>query len=347
MSEIWKEVLGVEDVRSSDDFFALGGNSFSAARIIAQIQNTFGVELPLRSIFIDSTVSGLSSHIYFDASTRSYLYTADLPAWNCLVPAQPRGTRTPLFVVAGYQNPDDTLMILSRLVPHLGADQPVFGFRPRWVEGDGGPYESIEEAALEFLTELRSVQPKGPYQIGGHCVGGMLALAMARELMRQGEEVKLLALIDSERPTAWRSLLANVDRVQRRSKHIADVLSEIVRPNGRSRVPMIRDVIRKKIGLSDRSAQEFYDMKIAYWRLLQSECPEHYAGRITLIVNEEQARRDPNLGWEGIAAGGLSIHQIPGDHGTMMTMHAKEIASLLRKSMEDTFMESGEPLVCS
>ena len=89
MSEIWKEVLGVEDVRSSDDFFALGGNSFSAARIIAQIQNTFGVELPLRSIFIDSTVSGLSSHIYFDASTRSYLYTADLPAWNCLVPAQP------------------------------------------------------------------------------------------------------------------------------------------------------------------------------------------------------------------------------------------------------------------
>ena len=56
--------------------------------------------------------------------------------------------------------------------------------------------------------------------------------------MRQGEEVKLLALIDSERPTAWRSLLANVDRVQRRSKHIADVLSEIVRSNGRSRVPI-------------------------------------------------------------------------------------------------------------
>ena len=53
------------------------------------------------------------------------------------------------------------------------------------------------------------------------------------------------------------------------------------------------------------------------------------------------------LDGKGVAAGGLAIHQIPGDHGTMMTMHAKEIASLLRKSMEDSFMESGEPLVCS
>ncbi len=347
MSEIWKEVLGVEEVCSSDDFFALGGNSFSAARIIAQIQTRFGVELPLRSIFIDSTVSSLSSHIFFDASTRSYLYTADLPAWNCLVPAQPRGTRTPLFVVAGYQNPDDTLMILSQLVPHLGPDQPVFGFRPRWVEGDGSRYESIGEAALEFLTELRRIQPKGPYLLAGHCVGGILTLSMAEELMRQGEEVKLLALIDSERPTKWRSLLANVDRARARSRHIAEVISEIASPSGRPRGSLIRDLIQKKFGLADRSAQEFYEMRVAYWHLLHSECPRHYAGRITLILNEERARQDPNFGWEGVAAGGLDIQRIPGDHSAMIALHAKEIASLLRKRMEDSFAESGEPLVFS
>ena len=81
------------------------------------------------------------------------------------------------------------MLVLSRLIPHLGLDQPVFGFRPRWMEGDGAPYASVEEAAQEFLAELRTVQQKGPYLLGGATrVGGVVALEIARLLMAEGGE---------------------------------------------------------------------------------------------------------------------------------------------------------------
>src|ERR1051326_6694984 len=136
IATIWSEVLGIEKISVFENFFDLGGHSLSATRLIARLRSAFCIEFPLRSIFQDPTIAGFASHIHYDVATKSYSYTGESPRWNCLVPAQPRGSRTPLFLVAGYQGPDDTLLVLSRIIPHLGSDQPVYGFKPRWIEGN-------------------------------------------------------------------------------------------------------------------------------------------------------------------------------------------------------------------
>ena len=161
MAEIWSEVLSVGKVGAADDFFELGGHSLSATRLIARLQSAFGIDLPLRCLFIEPTVAGLAKYIRYDAATQIYRYVGEAPRWICLVPAQPRGNRRPLFMVMGYLSPDRTLLLLSRIIPHLGSDQPVYGFRPRWVEGNREGYSSLEEAAREHIAELRTVQPKG------------------------------------------------------------------------------------------------------------------------------------------------------------------------------------------
>ena len=186
MAEIWSQVLGVEKVGVFDNFFALGGHSLAATRLMAQMRSAFEIDLPLQALFLEPTIAGLAEHLQYDAANRRYRYLSTIPRWKCLVSAQPRGTRIPFFFVAGYQDPDDALLVLSRFVPYLGSDQPVFGFRPRWIEGAGEPYASVEEAAREFLVELRTVQPDGPYLLGGHCVGGIIALEMARKLIQAG-----------------------------------------------------------------------------------------------------------------------------------------------------------------
>ncbi len=135
MTEIWREVLGVDRVSVSDNFFDLGGHSLAAVRLLSRMRAAIDTNLPLRCIFLHPTVAELASHISYDAAAQSYRYTSDVPKWSCVVPVQPRGRRTPLFMVAGYQNPDDTLLALSQLAPHLGMDQPLFGLRPRWIEG--------------------------------------------------------------------------------------------------------------------------------------------------------------------------------------------------------------------
>jgi thioesterase domain-containing protein len=305
------------------------------------------MELPLRCLFTDPTIAGLAQHIGYDVSLHTYRYMSEVPQWTCLVPAQPKGTRTPLFFVGGYQNPDDTLQVLWRFIPHLDLDQPVFGLRPRWAEGTGEGYDSVNEMVVEFLAELRTIQSKGPYLLGGHCVGGVVALEIARQLMLEGEEVKLLALLDTERPTKRRALLADIRLKQRRAMRMGEQISEILKPMGRSRGEVIQDLVHRKLGKTSAAhsanpaTKRFEELKIEYRRLAYSHSLARYPGRITLFVNQEQFRYDPDLGWKGVAEGGLNVHELPGDHHTVLTLHGRDFAKNLGRCIDEVQLGPG------
>ena len=347
MTVIWGEVLDVARVGVLDNFFELGGHSLSATRLITRLCSAFGIDLPLRSLFIEPTIAGLARHVRFDVPTQSYRFINETPRWSCLVPAQPKGTRPPFFFVAGYQSPDDTLLVLSRFIPHLGLDQPVYGFRPRWVEGARDGYSSVEEMAREFIAELRAVQPNGPYFLGGHCVGGVAALEMAQQLIRQGEEVRLLALLDAERPTTIRSILANARLLYRRGRHVASVIAEIIGGKGRSRTEVIRGLVEHKLKVPHASstqwsaATRFYELKTMHRRLLYRYAAKSYPGRITLLVNEDEYRLGKDMGWHGIPRGGLKIYKLPGDHESVLRGYSKEFARALRESIDSALPQPG------
>jgi thioesterase domain-containing protein len=149
--------------------------------------------------------------------------------------------------------------------------------------------------------------------------------------------VALMALLDTERPTAWRTLLTDLYFMRQRASHIMDVLSEIGRANGATKKALLRKLIRRKLKEKD----QFYQSKVDYRRLLYSHTPKHYAGRITLIVNEEQARFDRDLGWAAFSHNGLEIHTVPGDHFSVMKQHAREVAQVILTSVGRIFAESG------
>jgi amino acid adenylation domain-containing protein len=331
MTEIWREVLGVDRVSVSDNFFELGGHSLSAVRLLSRMRAAIDTNLPLRCIFLHPTVAELASYISYDAAAQGYRYTSELPKWSCLVPVQPKGRRTPLFMVAGYQDSDSTLLSLSQLARHLGLEQPLFGLRPRWVEGRDG-YATVEEMAREFVTELRAVQPKGPYRLAGHCVGGIAALEMAQVLMEQGEEIELMVLLDTERPSSLRAFL--IRHMRHRINHITDVLSEIVHA-GPEKGAMIRQLVHRKLYVTD----SFYRSMIAYQRQLKTHARKFYSGRITLIVNQQEARRQHDLGWRGFAQEGLDVYTVPGDHETVLKVYGQDVAQVILRSMGQSIRE--------
>jgi len=349
MAEIWSQVLGVETVGVFDNFFELGGHSLAATRLMAQMLSAFEIDIPLQALFLEPTIAGLAEHLQYDTANRSYRYVSTIPSWKCVVAAQPKGTRIPFFFVAGYQGPDDALLVLSRFVPYLGSDQPVFGFRPRWIEGAGEAYASVEEAAREFLAELRTIQPHGPYLLGGHCVGGVIALEMARRLIQEGDKVNLLALLDCERPSSYRAFLADLRLMRRRAIHMADLIAGIVRSRGPARRTMIRDLLRRKFGGTQpeqavaSADNSFFDNKISYRRLAYSHSVSEYPGRIALIVNDRQYRFDRCMGWRGVARGGLTVHRVSGDHDTILRVHGREFAELLLKCLNEALPEAGQP----
>jgi thioesterase domain-containing protein len=156
-----------------------------------------------------------------------------------------------------------------------------------------------------------------------------------------------MVFLDTERPTPIRTILTDLYFMGKRVRHVAAVLSEIIHPGDGGRVRTIRELLHRKLKIApstqSREMDRFYQAKVRYRRLLYSHTSEKYPWRITLIVNEAQARRDRNLGWTGIAQGGLDVYTAPGDHTTILKQHSKEVAQVILNCINGTHAERDRP----
>ena len=263
-----------------------------------------------------------------------------------VVCASSRGSRRPLFLVAGFQGPDDTLMVLSRILPHLSPDQPLYGLKPRWIDG-GEMYTSVEEEARGYLTEMRVIQPHGPYLLGGYCVSGLVAFEMARQLLAEGEQVGLLALIDTERPTKVRDAAISMYYGIERAREMAKTIRDAIRFDCPERSAPARDRILRKFRLTGPAAPQvarekaYYHAKVQYRQIVREYTPTEYSGRITLLVNEQTYRADRCRGWDQIPVGDLVIKRVSGDHITMFTEYGKELVGAIIEAIDPVELQNG------
>lgn len=190
---IWEEVLGTQPVGIEDKFFELGGHSLLAARVIARMEKAFGRKLRVATIFQAPTIEELAAII------RDEIKETSITNGTSLVELQSKGSRPPLFLVHGVGG--GMFWGYMNLVRRLGSDRPVFGFRSRGM--DGRPeLGTVEAMAAEYVADLRKVQPRGPYHLGGYCFGGTIAYEMACQLEAAGETVALLALFNCAPPNS-------------------------------------------------------------------------------------------------------------------------------------------------
>ena len=180
---VWADVLGLDAIGVTDDFFALGGDSMLAAIIITRLGERLGRDdLPLITFLWAPTVERYARGLEAGAW--------DIPS-SPLVPVRVEGTRPPFFLV----HIDDVSLGPASLRRTLDPDQPLYGLRSMGLEGGSLP-PSIDGLAATFLDEVRRVQPEGPYLLGGYCSGGPIAIEMARRLAAEGQEVAFLGLVD-------------------------------------------------------------------------------------------------------------------------------------------------------
>jgi thioesterase domain-containing protein/acyl carrier protein len=196
LSEIWSEVLGVYPVSVQDDFFTLGGHSLLAVRLMARIEQQFGKNLPLATLFSSPTIEQLAINL------RS---SVDSGNWSPLIPIQSKGQKRPFFCVPGVGG---NVLYFYELARHLGSDQPFYGLQARGLDGESEPFTKVEDMAAYYIQAIQTVQNQGPYLLGGHSFGGLVAFEMAQQLQKQGHEVAHVAIFDTVAPILSKKSIA-------------------------------------------------------------------------------------------------------------------------------------------
>jgi acyl transferase domain-containing protein/thioesterase domain-containing protein/acyl carrier protein len=335
IAEIWRELLGLDDIAGNDDFFALGGHSLAAVRLFARIRKQFAVDLPLATLFQAPTLAALAAIVaqIGGLDTRRNDSTPEQPAasatppitrdWSPLVAiCTGRPERRPLFCVHGAGGNVLNFKVIS---DRLGPDQPFYGLQAQGVDGRLAPLATIEEMAAQYLAAIRSVDPVGPYRLAGYSAGGLIAFEMAQQLKRAGAQVLLLAMIDTLCPTVTRrrfSLLRKLWQARhwslkfalewpvRRRKVKLDqagyglALEKI--SNGEPLPPELVDfhLFRNFIAAQDRYQPVPYDGAMVLFKAAEAELEFQQGGR--------------SLGWKEHIRGEIRIADIPGSHHSMM-----------------------------
>ena len=339
LQKIWEDVLKIAPVGIWENFFDLGGHSLLAARLFAQIQKVTGCNLPLAALFQAPTIGKLAALIRCGGWE---------PLWAALVPIQTQGKQPPLFLihpvggnVLGYHD----------LASYLDKEMPIFGLQALGLQGTHRPLETVEEMAAHYLKEIRTIRLHGPYMLVGYSSGGIVAFEMAQQLCRQGEHVPLLVLLDTAPSGSWKK------PVLIRILGHARVLLQL---SGRQKLvyalgkwtlakqwtaQILSTLVHSKPGTAGSARpQVLEDVRMSNRQAVLQYRPAIYPGHLVLFRAKQRQdffhefQLEPDEGWKQVAGGGLTVRDIPGDHGQMLgnpnvIVLAQELQKLLNEVM--------------
>jgi thioesterase domain-containing protein/acyl carrier protein len=334
---IWEEVLNVRSIGIRDNFFDRGGHSLLAVRLLSRIRRTFDIELPL-SIFFrqEPTVEHLAAYIREQLS----------PEYSPVVEIQ-RGAIDvrPFFCV---HPSGGNVLCYARLARRLGPSQPVYGLEAHGVHPQHAALTSVEEMAASYVTAIRAVQPDGPYQLGGWSMGGVVAYEMARQLRAEGEEVSLLALIDTWAPASVRAL-GEPDELALMVLFAQDMglswqdlevsLEQLAQLNPPDQLAHVLELaIAAGVlphDIDGAQLARFYRVFKTNVRAVMNYTPQPLHGRVTFLKAEDAlAGPGPETEWKDFALDGLDLHIVPGNHfTTIREPHVRILAQTLLHCM--------------
>ena len=251
--------------------------------------------------------------------------------WSPLVPIHPSGSRRPLFCVAPIADFGLCYVALAR---HMGPDQPFYALQMRVLEYEEQERIRVEDIAAELIEAMRSVQPKGPYLLGGWSQGGYIALEMAHQLGRAGEEVPLVAILDAgadatlqQMPEdtlllqifcAVMGLTCTADDLNRRGPleargHVVDLARRArVVPSDFSeqQLDKIVSTYRAHLGAVHRYVKRPSACRLALFKATDRH-DWNDEGRAYLAQH-------PDMGWGKLSSRPVAVHEVPGDHETLV-----------------------------
>ncbi|WP_329100841.1 amino acid adenylation domain-containing protein [Micromonospora sp. NBC_01699] len=365
LADILADLLRLPAVGIHDDIFALGGTSLTAMRLVVTIEQRFGTRIPLSEFVAAPTVAALA--------VRLGVRRAEVAPFHPLVPVKASGTRPPLFLVHPMGGNVLCYLPLARRLP---SDQPLYALQAAGADPGTEPLRTVAALAADYLEAIRTVQPHGPYTVGGWSFGGFVAFEMARQLRAAGERVDRLILLDT---VALNPLL--------RERYTDEALLgwffwELLWTERGGTSPL-QDIPDGLTSLDDKFAyiarcaadrgvlpadsshaviRRLFEVYRTNWDATLAYRPHAVDQDLTLLRAHDplpkvleamhgaagSLHQDPTNGWHGMTDGRIEVVGVPGDHLSMMeepgvAQLADTIAALLRPTEEPPYQDTLHP----
>lgn len=306
--------LKPDDIEWSQPLSELGLDSLMATELRAHIGKFLGLELPLNTLQMRRSVEEIAAYVSeraWENADESTPIDSRLPDLEVdtprahLIPLQPNGDKTPLFFVpAGYGD----LFAFQEISHAIGTHQPVYGLQPASAKRVKTFRQmSIYRLVSAYIAEIEKVQPDGPYLLSGYSAGAIIAVELARELMRQGKEIGLLVIFDPPSHVPfWLDAFYQANYRVCSATGLMHVMGHL-----RSRVTrrlfhtLLDEGLRTHTSITRNHRVAPYPGRITYFRARLSQ---------SSLVSMRPVGRF----WKRTAQGGSEVHWIPGTHYGML-----------------------------
>jgi aspartate racemase len=347
LAEEWGRLLGVQEIGVRDDFYTLGGDSLLAVRMLSGLEAKLGRAVPLSAFGRGPTIEKLAAFLSSTSSRR---------AEPLVVVVQEGDGRAPLWLL----HPVGGHVVFGRwLRRHMDPRQPILGIQACGLDGEHPPLSTVEAMAELYVGLVRERQPRGPYFLAGPSMGGFLALEIAQRLKQQGEEVALLAFLDTWGPNyprrtsslvyffdqlnTLRTLPTWDERIRRLHERFGPRQEDGAAR--RSVVPPRYEVLEgiehnsALVEAIDRVTRANGEANVAYR-------PRAYDGAIVLLRAEKTTRwsgmrfDDPDNGWRPLALRGLRTISVACTHLELVDEPPPEAGRALQEEIDRVCTES-------
>lgn len=315
LKNIWISALKIKEIGTKDDFFELGGNSLIGMRIISAIKEQLSITLSIRKLFEFHTISSLAQEI--EKINEPTISPEQDLIENCIVPLKSSGRKVPLFLI----HPIGGSVFWYKLFEkYLDNDQPLYAIQDPGLDKQELFFDNLEAMANHYIKAIQTVQPKGPYLIGGASFGSTVAIEMAKQLQETGEQVPAIISLDG-----W----AFYPTIQNSEQYFQDFMKE-------QNLRILQKYIENNISNSEflLKLQSHREKLLIKYQLpiIQSKLVLFKAKELHEIFQYNA----PFNWWEEYVKDQIEFHLVPGDHETMFyEPNIKTLAGKLSDSLNE------------
>ena len=317
--DIWKKLLGYEALSIDDNFFELGGHSILAAQMFTDYERISGRRIPLSTLFSAQTIRQLSCIVDETKKDKKWSSVVEIRKGSHDLP--------PLFLVHGAEG---NVLLYRDLANRLDSSRSIYGLQSRGLNGTDKINERIEEMAEDYLSQIKLVQPTGPYNLGGYCMGGTIAYEMSRQLINAGEVVNILFLLETYNACTITNGNNFINRTKEKFENLKFHYDNIKILKGNDRTDFIKiktetllirstariKKIQTKLGLNHNNGQKARYLSLSLRKIndfaqlkyqpLPLEC------NVVLLKPKISfsSEPDPKFGWADFIKGGIRVFDL-------------------------------------